>query len=241
MKLLIAIDDTDNEESIGTGRLSRMLAASLREEGFSAQTTVTRHQLLLHPDIPYTSHNSSACIEMDVEGDVMLEAAETAKAFLMDHFHEGANPGLCVAYRSSVPDELQDLGFRAQREVLTIAEARALAARLGVWVWWLGETGQGCIGALSGVGLRSTGRDGRFISLEGIRDLDGRVSVGEILEKTGIQAVEDGTGLRLHAGEMVDSQGWLRPELKEGKPVLRVEAVNGAWTVTGKKKKGGRA
>jgi hypothetical protein len=71
MTLLIAIDDTDNAESIGTGRLSRMLAEELTKQGMIRQTSVTRHQLLVHPDIPYTSHNSSACIEgIPINGDL---------------------------------------------------------------------------------------------------------------------------------------------------------------------------
>ena len=56
MVLYIALDDTDTLDSIGTGRLAREIAEDLARE-FPVYA-VTRHQLFVHPDIPYTSHNS---------------------------------------------------------------------------------------------------------------------------------------------------------------------------------------
>lgn len=235
MKLLIAIDDTDNLESIGTGRLSRMLAGYLFELGLIGQFTVTRHQFLVHPDIPYTSHNSSACIEAEKKGCVDDVIAAT-KAFLLQNFHEGANPGLCVVNRSEFPQELSIFGRKAQEKVLKIQDARELAERLGVFAWWHGETGQGCIGAVAGVGLRGTENDGRFIDLEGIRDIKGTMTVAEILRATPIHAVMSGSGEMLDALEVIDTLGWVRPELREGSPVLKVVKEKGKWIPGGKKK-----
>ena len=48
----IGIDDTDNLNSVGTGRVARGLARSLVEAGFGDSLGVSRHQLLVHPDIP---------------------------------------------------------------------------------------------------------------------------------------------------------------------------------------------
>jgi len=235
MKFLIAIDDTDNLESIGTGRLSRMLSDCLFERGLVGLPTVTRHQFLVHPDIPYTSHNSSACIEAEKKGRIE-DVIAAAKDFLMQNFHEGANPGLCVANRDECPQELSIFGRRAQEEVLQIQDARDLAERLGMFTWWHGETGQGCIGAMAGVGLRGTENDGRFIGLEGIRDIRGIMSVGEILGATPIRAVMSGSGKMLGALEEIDTLGWVRPELREGFPVLRVVREKGKWVPEGKKK-----
>jgi hypothetical protein len=103
---LLAIDDTDNAESIGTGRLARMLAEHLQQAGRLGEPSVTRHQLLLHPDIPYTSHNSSACIEGTAPPEAAAELLECARSFLTDHFHAGANPGLCVCRADAVPGAL---------------------------------------------------------------------------------------------------------------------------------------
>lgn len=235
MRLLIAIDDTDNLESIGTGRLSRMLAGFLFEMGLIGPSTVTRHQFLVHPDIPYTSHNSSACIEAEKK-ESLEHVVAAARHFLIENFHEGANPGLCVVNRETFPRELSTFGRRAQEEVIKIRDARDLAERLGVFTWWHGETGQGCIGAMAGAGLRGTENDGRFIGLKGIRDIGGIMPVKEILGATPIHAVVSASGERLDAAEVVDTLGWVRPELVDGAPVLKVVRESGKWVPEGKKK-----
>ncbi|MBW2558180.1 MAG: hypothetical protein JRD69_04995 [Deltaproteobacteria bacterium] len=236
MKLFIAIDDTDNKESIGTGRLSRMLAEELAEKDLIGESRVTRHQLLVHPDIPYTSHNSSACIDT-VMGDCIIgDIAACAITFLNEHFHEGANPGLCIAKQDAVPKELPFFGLRAQIDVISLDEAKRLAGRLGTFTWWNGETGQGCIGAMSAVGLRSTGNDGRYIELKGIRNIGGMISVGEILRLTAIERVATLSGENLPADEIVDTQDWVRPILKEWLVTLEVIPVNEHWRAPHKKK-----
>ena len=126
---LVGIDDTDNAESIGTGRLARMLAEHLESRELLTDTSVTRHQFLVHPDIPYTSHNSSACIAGLSEDASRAALAEVARGFLRDHFHGGANPGLCVCAAEAVPDALVVLGKRAQQEVLRLDEFDRIAGR----------------------------------------------------------------------------------------------------------------
>ncbi len=53
---LIGIDDTDNLESRGTGFRARQLAQQLQQRGLARLRGVTRHQLFVSPEIPYTSH-----------------------------------------------------------------------------------------------------------------------------------------------------------------------------------------
>jgi hypothetical protein len=231
MTLLIAIDDTDNAKSIGTGRLSRLLAEELTKQGMIRQTSVTRHQLLVHPDIPYTSHNSSACIEgIPTNGDLQ-KIVDCAKAFLIQNFHGGADPGLCGAEKEAVPDGLRMFGMRAQKEVITMKEARELADRVGVYIWLGGRTGQGFIGAMAGVGLRSTGNDGRFISLNGIRDIKGVVTVGTVLSQTAINQVATLSDESLADHELIDTQNWVRPSLHNGQAVLFVRKEGTLWRV----------
>ncbi len=226
---LVAIDDTDNLESIGTGRLARMLAAHLVEAGLLAATTVTRHQLLVHPDIPYTSHNSSACIAAEGAPDAGDALFATARDFLRDHWHEGANPGLCVAPADAIPAPLQALARRAQQEVLDLAafdvEVKPWDLRIGSD----GETGQGRIGAVCGVALRSTGDDGRFIDLAGIRDLKGRCPVARILAETGVDRVVDGQGAELAPEVEVDTRDWIRPDLRDGLAVFELRREGTTW------------
>ena len=59
MRLLICIDDTDNLDSKGTGAIAEELRDLIAERGWGTCGDITQHQLLLHEDIPYTSHNSS--------------------------------------------------------------------------------------------------------------------------------------------------------------------------------------
>eukprot|EP01022_Parablepharisma_sp_SALTPOND_P021874 TRINITY_DN4372_c2_g1_i1.p5 TRINITY_DN4372_c2_g1~~TRINITY_DN4372_c2_g1_i1.p5 ORF type:complete len:243 (+),score=96.41 TRINITY_DN4372_c2_g1_i1:1235-1963(+) len=240
MRLFIAIDDTDNPDTMGTGRLSRLLAADLEARGLTRGASVTRHQLLVHPDIPYTSHNSSACLEAEALAPPE-EVFAAARKFMLANLHDGANPGLCLAPVGAVPPALADLGKRAQKVVLPVEEGYALAESEGIHTWRHGPTGQGIIGALSGVGLRSTGDDGRFIELEGIREVGGVLSVDEIITRTAVTSVVSGTGQELAGTERVDTLDWIRPTLRDGSPVMEVESRDGVWQPKGKKKKKGSA
>ncbi len=226
---LIGIDDTDNHESIGTGRLSRMLASCLVEEGQLADPSVTRHQLLVHPDVPYTSHNSDACIEatgVEGAGDKLFELSQ---AFLIEHEHVGANPGLCVVRADRVPAALPALGRRAQHEVLDLADFDAEIASCDLRIWSRGETGQGRIGAVCGVALRSTGEDGRFIDLPGIRAVGGRMKVEALLAGTGVERVVTPEGLDLGPEVEIETRDWIRPALRGGKAVFTVRQEAGEW------------
>lgn len=236
MTLFIAIDDTDNLETMGTGRLSRMLAGELESRGLTGPASVTRHQLLVHPDIPYTSHNSSACLACDALAapDAVFAAA---REFMEAHLHQGANPGLCVCPADAVPPELPALGGRAQREVIPLEQGYELAEGGGIMAWRHGPTGQGVIGAMSAVGLRSTGEDGRFIHLAGIRKVTGELCVADLLARTGVDAVATPEGLELDGAEVVDTAGWVRPSLRGGRAVFLVARQDGSWRPAIKRKK----
>ncbi len=60
--IYVGLDDTDNKTSRGTGYLARMVAASLSDR-FKVWG-VTRHQLLVDPRVPYTSHNSCNVVHL---------------------------------------------------------------------------------------------------------------------------------------------------------------------------------
>lgn len=237
IRWLVAIDDTDNEESIGTGRLARMLAAHLAAEGQIAGATVTRHQLLVHPDVPYTSHNSSACIAATGDEGSGEKLFELARAFLLANEHEGANPGLCIAPEQAVPATLPALGRRAQRTVLDLGDFDAEIEPHGLRVWSRGETGQGRIGAVCGVALRSTGEDGRFIDLAGIRSVGGRMTVGEVLAQTGVDLVHSDEGRALEPEVEIETRDWIRPDLRGGRAVFTVRREGQDWVPAARRSK----
>ena len=223
MRCLIAIDDTDNLESRGTGFRARQLGARLREDGLGRVRGITRHQLYVHPSIPYTSHNSSACLDVDLAAAGLEAARDYCREFLAAESAPGSDAGLCLARYDDVADPVVAFGREAKQQVLTREQAHALAAEHGLHLE--GVTGEriGVIGALAAVGLRRGGHDGRFIWLEGVRELTGTARAGALLAETGIDSVEtiDGEPLPAEAEVVVDP--WPRPVLLNGRAVLLAE------------------
>ena len=86
---------------------------------------ISRHQLFVHPDIPFTSHNSSACLDVETS-DIGL-----VKAFSVDYLKresaEGSDAGLCIASYDSVNERIMEWGHRAKKEVLVQEEAYLIA------------------------------------------------------------------------------------------------------------------
>jgi len=227
--LLIGIDDTDDLDSRGTGHLAQVLLARLRGLGLGTPVGATRHQLLVDPRIPYTSHNTSACIawRTSAPSDEAAIVAE-AGAFLETETAPGADPGLAVVARPRLPvggcEALAAFGRRAKTEVLTRGDAAGLAARLGVHLSAHGGTRDGVVGALAAVGLHLSGGDGLFLWMEGLRGLWGRRTAAELLALVPIDDVRDAAGARPAPHDVVELGSWVRPVLEGGRAVLLVEA-----------------
>lgn len=94
---LIGIDDPDNLESRGTGCRARDLARQLQVQGLARLHSVTRHQLFVSPAIPYTSHNSAACLAMDFDPIDFARVRDFCREYLVCESAVGANAGLCIA------------------------------------------------------------------------------------------------------------------------------------------------
>ena len=217
----IGIDDTDNLESVGTGRVARSLGAKLEAEGLGRSLGVSRHQLLVHPDIRYTSHNSSKGLAIETCAKIE-ELLEASIDHLKDCYQPGSDPGLCICEEGSIQPELHEYASSAEKEVLTKQQAFELAQRLKIELHELGGDGSGIIGALAAVGLRSTGNNGRLVEVKGIRDLKGILTVKEILERSDIDSVQDINGKELEENETINSLDWIRPSLINWKAVLKV-------------------
>lgn len=225
--ILIGIDDTDNPNSPGTGRLARDLCAELTKRGMKS-LGVTRHQFLFDRAIPYTSHNSGACIAVESKNGIV--AVDFVFDFVTCASAKGSDPGVCIAFSDDVPKEVFDFGKAAQKKILAIKHTFKLANDKSIKLHGLGENGQGVIGALASVGLRSQGNDGRFIDMPGLRELPRKVNV-EKYEKIGIKVVYKIIKRVPNANDIYDTLDWVRPRLIDGKPVLIVEwsEKNNAW------------
>lgn len=215
--ILISIDDTDMEGGEGTGRLARRI---VRELGLDVGG-VTRHQLFIHPTIKYTKKNSCNVI-MARAG---LEIREAVRDIILKRSQEGSDPGLAIAM--NIPKSVQRFGQMAQGRVLRKQDAIKLASETGIYLEELGGSGDGIIGALAGLGLCSTGADGRYIMLEGLRELQGSVSV-ERLSGMGIGTVALDSGKRIQDGSVMTAER-IRPSRVAGRPLLFVKEGEGVY------------
>jgi tRNA(Ile2) C34 agmatinyltransferase TiaS len=221
MRLLVGIDDTDSVDSDhGTGRVSRDLGAELAAAHDLAWVGSVRQQFLVDDRVPYTTHNSAACLVFEADDDPSEAVVADAGAYLADVMADVADPGLCVAPLADVPATVTAFGHHAQTDVVEKREAYAVAEDAGVFLDEYGGTGDGVIGALGAVGLTAAGEDGRFIAYGDIREYGSRVEVSR-LRADGI-AVVDTDGRPVEAG-VVNTHGWVRPQLRHGGPRLPVE------------------
>jgi hypothetical protein len=237
--IYVGIDDTDTLDDPGTNQLARHLVRELR--GAYDGRLIVRHQLLEDPRVPCTKKNGCASIlfESKRQGDRPVGGASNAAAvesnlsatsfvgrlrdMITPWCPQGSDPGLCVAH--FVPQAVVEWGLRCQRELVTQAEARAIAAHHGIHLEGLGGTQDGVIGALAAVGLMATGNDGRVVhfgaSGEDWYDVTGCMEVPEILARgvDEVRTIDTSTSL---ASGTVDVGKRLRPNFRDGRVVLFV-------------------
>jgi hypothetical protein len=223
MCLYVGIDDTDTLESPGTGRIARALAARL--SSICTILGVTRHQLYVHPDIPYTSHNSCAVIHC--EGGDREEIFILARELLLDLHAKGSDPGLAVSDISSLKPSVVAFGMDAKRIVLSQEQARTIAKNSSILLEGLDGTEGGVIGALAGIGLAATGNDGRFVQKGHLRDLQGPQRADTLLQK-GVDCILTSDGRSIIEG-VIRCRKFPKPALIRGKAVLFVQPVNGSY------------
>ena len=176
----------------------------LAAKGIETQA-ISRHQLYFHQDVPYTSHNSSMCTEMDVPKEQIPEIIDLAAKHLAENHAPGSDPGLCLAQIEEIPDiaELISYGRRAKNSLLTKEEAYELAKAQNIHLTEHGGTGHGVIGALAGVALRAYGFDGRIKGKIEAGASGDKFTVKELLEKTGFPCAIAINGAELKGDEPI--------------------------------------
>lgn len=225
MRVMVCIDDTDSLDSIGTGDLTLALAKAISDFGWGHCTPVVRHQLFIHADIPYTSHNSSMSFMADITEEHVQPLIDYASAYLKAESAPGSDPGLCVACIDSLaqPGLLTEFGYRAKREVIKKHEAYELARLVGVHLSEHGGTGLGIVGALAGAGLRMAGNDGRVMGKLKIKCTDHLATVSEILRQTKVDLVRALDGMVLEPEETIHiDEKWFKAILQDSMVVVPV-------------------
>jgi hypothetical protein len=217
--IYIGLDDTDSLESRGTGRLARTIAAQIAKK-FDI-FGVTRHQLFVHPDIPFTSHNSCAVIHAVASPSAVSEMFDTAKRLMLEDFIEGSDPGLAVCSTEHLTPAAVAFGQDAKTMIVGKERALRIARNCSILVEGLGGTNDGIIGAIAGVGLASLQNDGRFLFKGRNRELTGVRSIGEILD-AGIDHIMTLQGDVINEGDVRILKN-VTPSFIHGKAVLFVE------------------
>ena len=221
MRAYIGFDDTDSHDSeFGTGKIARRFDNVLPEG--CHMWGVVRQQLLIDERIPYTSHNSSACVVIDFP-DLSLkdELISRAAGYVERESAPGSDPGLCLACEGD--HALTDLiSFGRLCATRIVTQKEALQAASGIHISGHGGTNDGIIGAAAAVGLTASGWSGRFIEFAGLRRFPDIVAVSE-LEKYGIVVVSlDRDAMVPDPQDIIYTKGWLRPRLWGKKPILPV-------------------
>lgn len=236
-RILIGIDDTDNLESRGTGFRARQLGLQMQEKGLCKLHCISRHQLFVHEDIPFTSHNSSACIEVFSE-EPISKLSEFGMEFLLRESAEGSDAGLCIAEWESISENVIEWGNNAKSIVLNKKGAHELAEKENIFL--IGLTGEkiGVIGSLAAVGLRKGGNDGRVLWLENLREMKGTFNYEAFLSSIFIEEIIDKQGNPILKNTFINIGEWFRPVIKNKKITLILEeAQNGninEWQIVSK-------
>ncbi|HBF87003.1 MAG TPA: hypothetical protein DDX39_00060 [Bacteroidales bacterium] len=223
IELLIGIDDTDNKDTRGTGFRSRQMAEIFINEGYDV-LDVIRHQLYVHKDIPYTSHNSSACLH--IFADNVQKVIKLSRDFLNEIAADGSDVGLCVATIDKVNHEIEEWGKNAKKIILTQKDARELAAKNNIFLEGLTGTHGGIIGALAAIGLRKWGSDGRCIWLKGkeIRDIKGVLQIKELKKIVKLDEIQTLSGKAVNDQDFINVNEWFRPIIRNDKIITFVES-----------------
>ncbi len=193
MKFYLCIDDTDNIDSIGTGTIAEQIKDKILSLGYGPCSLIVRHQLFIHEDIPYTSHNSSMCFYGEAPDDAYGQIISMASEHLNTVAATGSDPGLCIL---KVTDSMNyspliEFGKSAKKIVLTKKDAQNCAKENNLHLSEHGGTGQGIIGALAGIGLQIFGSDGEIKGALKTMAINRIYTVAELLTFPEVQQVID--------------------------------------------------
>lgn len=236
MRVYIGFDDTDVLNSdFGTGKLARsfeqLIPIGCKVWG------VVRQQLLVDPAIPYTSHNSSACVVVDCPDKSFIEALKsTAVTYIEAASLPGSDPGLClVGEGDPTLPKLESFGLLCTSRIVSQHDAIQAVGR--AHLSGHGGTNDGIIGAAAAVGLTASGWSGRFIEYSGLRTFPERVAVSALMQKDIRVVSVDRDACCPRPEDMVNTKGWLRPRLWGHAVVLPVKPAGaGLWESLGEKR-----
>ena len=226
MVYLIGIDDTDNLESRGTGYVGRTMGDNINRFGLGVCGGISRHQLLFDQRVPYTSHNSSLCLE--IESDKPEKLWEYMVEYLLEACAPGSDCGLCMVNANNVPKSIINWGHTAKKELVKQIQAFKLAEKEKIKLVGLTGNHDGVIGSMAAVGLRASGNDGRFVSLKGVdvRTISGIKTPLEMKKLVHLHRIQTNDGENVDDYSRISLEGWLRPIHRDGLITLIVNKID---------------
>ena len=242
MNYLLSIDDTDDlTKETSTGYIACEIAKVLKKEyNLKVRQGVTRHQLLLAEGVPYTSHNSTMCI--DVEGDIEIEKlCKIGESIIYKHMAKSSDPGICVCNIDLFKnrDKLIDFGHRAKEILLTKEDAHNISETSNyIIAKELGGSGDGIIGAVAGVGLRLSGNDGTFRGKIHVDDNIKHLSAKEIKDTYHVEDIVDlKTKESLNDNDIITNEEPAKIFLRDGKKITFACVIqDGTYLLCSRKK-----
>ena len=218
--IYVGIDDTDVLDAPGTNQLARLTVMELSAQARGQM--ILRHQLLEDPRVPCTKKNGCASIAFEPQDSFSLTRfIESLRQMVVSWAFDGSDPGLCVA--EVVPRAVSEWGTRCQKELVTQADARQLAAEHNIYLEGLGGTEDGVIGALAAIGLMASKNDGRVIyysaSEEDWYNVTGCLDIADVRARGIDEVLDIDTGQPVASG-VIDIGKRLRPNFRAGKIVL---------------------
>lgn len=224
----IGLDDTDAPDTRGTGFRARQLLELLQDNRLGRGIAVTRHQLLFDERVPYTSHNSSACVVVacsePVDDDALMDCC---RSFLLEVAAPESDVGLCLANFDQAR-QATVFGLKAKTELVEQDEALAMAQKLGIRLEGLTGDHQGIIGSLAAVGLHVHGDDGRYIWPRDVVGHTGKAHPAmEVRKQLGVDriALLDGEEVA-HPDARIWLGEWARAVRMDQQAVLLVEKTD---------------
>lgn len=230
MEIIIAIDDTDHiDKEISTGRIAEIIIEEIEARDLGRCENITRHQLLRHEDIPFTSHNSSMAFKVYTHSKHIEYIKDLVIELLYEYQAEGSDPGFCLLKSDELEDveKLIDYGYSAKKIILNKEIAYDLAKELKIHLSEHGGTGLGVIGALAGVGLRLSGNDGEFKGNKKI-DID-RIKCEDLLTYDFIDEVRHIDGSQIPLNSYITIGDKYKTILENHKSVFLVDNDGGQY------------
>ena len=233
MTIYVGIDNTSNNESVGTAKFARRVANKISDK--YPVYAVSRHQFYVHPKIKYSTHNFGAVIHLDCDeekcvNDVFL----IIKGIMEDEFNTESNPGLAVAHEKHISPAVINYGQDAKKSILTQKRAEDLAIHSNIKLEGFGKTKNGIIGAIASIGLAATKNDGRFLQIGNIRTIKEPQPVKNFI-KAGIEKIFTLDGRRIKNGTIFnDNNKPVKPSPINGEVILFVIEENGRYKAVNK-------